>query len=202
MNRVMLAIAVLLVVGAVWMQVSPPQRATAAPADPLPEVAVSIEDNAVVVRGTRFTGAIFNEAAVQKERAVYSFLPHDRPVEFWTPTSWDIARVERRLARTMESMLTDSDARIEKNLTRYEWRAGGDTAYVATNLAKSCRQYVGFTVDGHRYILLNCFPLDDPWLGNWRHGIAMVADGGADFWRIIYDVEQDRCEDFDCNGTA
>jgi hypothetical protein len=203
MNRLMAFFALLLLGGIAWMMLAPPRSLTVLPPqEPLPTIIVTIEEGVVIVKGEKFTGAIFNEAVSKKDRWVSSDLPRTTDIDFWTPSSTDLARVERCLQRTMLQLLSDPGRKIPKRFGKYEPGLNSDTRHVATQLSKFCRQYVGCIIDGQHYILLNCFPRDEPFMAGWRHGFAMVADGGADFWRILYNVELDRSEDFDCNGSA
>jgi hypothetical protein len=67
-------------------------------------------------------------------------------------------------------------------------------------------QVVGYQKNGKRLIHFSFLPkrgtTEKGGLGSWRHRYYTVFDGGADFWQIEYDDEQDRFFDFTSNGYA
>jgi hypothetical protein len=62
-------------------------------------------------------------------------------------------------------------------------------------------QFVGIRVDGRRALHCNFFPAHDD-IDHDRKSYVYVLDGGADYWRINYDIEEGRCFDFDVNGES
>lgn len=62
-------------------------------------------------------------------------------------------------------------------------------------------QFVGIIVDGRKTLHCNFFPAED----DIRHDTktyVYVLDGGASYWRINFDTEEERCFDFDVNGES
>jgi hypothetical protein len=56
---------------------------------------------------------------------------------------------------------------------------------IEADLGKTLRQYSGVVVGGARRILVNAFP-DDNYC--YRDEFVSVPDGGAQFWRVQYDL--------------
>jgi hypothetical protein len=62
-------------------------------------------------------------------------------------------------------------------------------------------QFVGIMVDGRRALHCNFFPADDD-IQHDTDSYVYVLDGGASYWRINYDTQEDQCFDFDVNGES
>jgi len=110
------------------------------------------------------------------------------PTEFWTPTSADVKELEARLPSFLHAeALGAGDARK-------------DIIEVRRRLRTYRRQYVGFVLDGKKQILPNAFPKDEDFA--WKREFIVVSDGGASFWRVLYDVRQRRLHHLLINGIA
>ena len=107
------------------------------------------------------------------------------PAPYWTPAVADIAAAEARIAALFASMSNDRAYRISTNLPAYR------------------RQYLGYSIDGRKVILVNAF-CGHCWNGDtaWHGRLVEVDDGGPCFFRLHYDVEADRVDDLRINGDG
>jgi hypothetical protein len=107
------------------------------------------------------------------------------PGPYWAPGDAEIAAAEARIATTFASMSNERAYRISTNLPTYK------------------RQYLGYTIDGRRFIYANAFCVDhwqrDP---AWPARLVEVDDGGACYFSLHYDIEGDRIDRLSINGEA
>ena len=101
----------------------------------------------------------------------------ENPVLGWSPKLHDIEEVEAGLTAFLEGKS------LPLSPQRY------------------CFQYVGYSVDGGRYIYINIFPANRE-EDDWKQSAVIVCDGGKAYCGVVYNVEQNRFEQFDCNGEA
>jgi hypothetical protein len=135
------------------------------------------------VRGIDVQGVVIPASDAQKQAILFG-----GPTEFWTPTSADVKELEARLPSFLHAeALGAGDARE-------------DIIEVRRRLRTYRRQYVGLVLDGKRQILLNAFPKDEDFA--WKREFIEVSDGGASFWRVLYDVRQRRFHRLLINGVA
>ena len=89
-------------------------------------------------------------------------------------------------------------ADLEKNLPALNELSTKDSAWSKAHPEQAFRQYLGITVDRHRYIYINAIyggfsPRD-------RTEFTAVCDGGAAFWGAMYDPATHRFSDLRTNG--
>ncbi|MBA7686374.1 hypothetical protein ES703_94818 [subsurface metagenome] len=98
---------------------------------------------------------------------------------YWTPREKDILAAEAGIQDFMKA----SEPEIFKRLHQYG------------------RQYFGVIVDGRKRVYCNFFidPEEHPY---WKSSFVLVLDGGANYFRIEYDVDSKKCLNFHPNGEA
>lgn len=109
----------------------------------------------------------------------------DRPVEqYWQPSPQDVAN--------FKVALSDS---LNRRQPSGEPLPPAGHQYI--------RQYVGFTVKGHRFMCGNFFPAEH-WHGRpLPVGRAIrVRDGGASVWQALFNLSSGRIERIDFNGEG
>jgi hypothetical protein len=127
------------------------------------------------------TGVIFS--AEQLER-----LPNVHKIgvtpPYWTPSPEEIALLEARLKPYLEGA-TPPEARV-----------------IAARLGSYKRQYLGFTHDGKRWILVNGF-CEGHWKeeDTWRDRVVLVLDGGLCYFKVLYDPSRSQFEHLLINGA-
>jgi hypothetical protein len=110
------------------------------------------------------------------------------PRSLWVPD-------KEQTARALEVIV----AYLNKPLSP-EWK-NRQRIIVRNRFSSYCVQFVGILVEGRKALHCNFFPAaDDP--PRNRKTYVYVLDGGASYWRINVDTEEDRCFDFDVNGEA
>ena len=66
--------------------------------------------------------------------------------------------------------------------------------------AKNYRQYVAFTLNGHKTIYVHGFcvaPMKD-----WESHLEVIFDGGTCVWSVLYDVDSQTFSHLTTNGMA
>jgi hypothetical protein len=105
----------------------------------------------------------------------------------WTPSTAQIAELERRLPDALNTALSKR----------------------STNNARAeviARQYAGFLIGGRKTIYVNAFTKQETTAGayphDWRHSAVVVCDGGAVFFGVEYDPEKKTFANFAFNGAV
>jgi hypothetical protein len=131
---------------------------------------------------------------------------------YFSPTAAMITTLESRLRPALElgrekpetlyRLSTNAEDRAEES-----WGVRGALAEILQRF-EFRRQYVGIVVGGGaRRILVNCFPEVEPgkqdefadWTRSWQDS---VDDGGAEFWRIQYDLTMGQFLGFNINPSG
>jgi hypothetical protein len=107
----------------------------------------------------------------------------------WNPSESDVPYVlqQARLyveTRNKTSSSSDDREKIAGILARWD---------------KYACQVIGYTKDGKKLIRLNFF-VPEKEFRNWRHRYVVVADGGANFWQVDYDIEAHAFLNFGYHG--
>lgn len=101
-------------------------------------------------------------------------------VEFWTPTKAQALKAEEKIKEHLKDNSPSDAPDLWRDLPKYK------------------RQYVGIIVNGHKRIFCNFY--------RWNKPLSpkpiFVFDGGANFFRIEYDLEDEKCYNFKTNGYA
>jgi len=119
--------------------------------------------------------------------------------DVWTPDKKDIVTLERAFPSAVTLAL---DARGN----------GPDRDMVLRQLPHYARQYGGVTIAKRRYIYVNAFPTHlidfdhsdatDTMYPQWRKRAAVVCDGGASLFGVLYEPARDQFSQFAFNGVA
>lgn len=134
----------------------------------VPGTAISQEHSLLVD-----TGVIFS--AQQLERSADANRKMGITPPYWTPSSEDVARLERQLK---PYLATTPQAKAQS----------------------SKRQYLGYTKDGTRWIFVNSFC--EWWMKDrsWHEDIFIVFDGGPCFFTVRYDQSNSQFHELRVNG--
>jgi hypothetical protein len=62
-------------------------------------------------------------------------------------------------------------------------------------------QFVGTIIDGRKAIHCNFFQ-EEGGFNHDKYTYVLVLDGGTSYWRINYDIDKNKCFDFEVNGEA
>lgn len=131
---------------------------------------------------------------------------------YWTPTPDVIESIELALRGSLEgerSKFREMARASGVEEANVEWAVGAVSAVdeILAHYSEYRRQYIGIVVTGGaRRVLINNFPevrkgaRDD--FPNWLESWVDVDDGGAEFWRIEYDVGTKTFVGFDVNASA
>lgn len=127
------------------------------------------------------TGVIFTAERTAQVRPDGTALP----APYWTPSAADVAAAEARMAALFASMSNEKAYRISNSLPAYR------------------RQYLGYSMNGRKFILVNAF-CEHYWNRDtaWHGRLVEVDDGGTCFFRLHFDVEADRVDDLRINGDG
>jgi hypothetical protein len=118
------------------------------------------------------------------------------PTQRFAPTKAQILSVESSLLATHMHYLIKNPSVAA---TAYGAKC---ISQIYKNLAKSRRQYVGFYNEQQQPCLfINCFPQARNDL-NWLYQLVEVEDGGANYWRICFNLTTRQFFDFSFNGIA
>ena len=127
------------------------------------------------------TGVIFSAQQVERSPRLARMIGITPP--FWAPSREEIALLEAKLKRYLEGE-TPPEAKV-----------------IAARLGSYKRQYVGYTEDSKRRILVNGFceehlKEEDA----WRDRLVVMFDGGPCFFTVRYDTSRSRFEYLLING--
>ncbi len=136
-------------------------------------------DNAKIIKTNKLEGIICTN---YKE---WEFLfPQD--CIFWQPSKKEVLKAETDIEKYLAQSKLPRASRILNKLPEYR------------------RQYIGITVDGHKRIYCNFFYRE--YHGNNKSPLTekpvLVDDGGEWFFKIQYDMQEDKCLDLAINGEA
>jgi hypothetical protein len=98
------------------------------------------------------------------------------------PSDDSVRELEAGLREAVQARLTEASRQVEspareKDVARME--------HIKAGLDRTARQYAGIVVGGARRVLVNAFP-DDAYC--YRDEFISMQDGGAQFWRVQYDL--------------
>jgi hypothetical protein len=160
-------------------------------------------------------GVIFSEACGPAFAAGVRAAADSAVIGYWQPTTATLEALEARLRPALEvgrsrpeslaSMPRDAEARAEA-----VWGLKAAIGEILAHFGEFRRQYIGIVVrGGARRVLVNCFREVAPgateefpaWQNRWADA-DRVDDGGADYWRIEYDVSSGRFLGLDVNPSA
>src|ERR1700747_3073582 len=129
------------------------------------------------------TGAILSASQAEKATLARPMIEASPP--FWTPSTDDVAQLERALPSYIRSANIPSAGKIFTSIRNYR------------------RQYIGYTKDGEKWILVNGF-CDEYWRkrDSWHHNIVFVFDGGACFCRARYNASKAHFDGLEINGES
>ena len=156
------------------------------------------------VQGSAFDARVSSVTALQAEsrfaadgkRRQMTFPAWIAVDGFWTPSDDEVKRAEARIVETLIRSQWAPEALGDLDPERRAWYAR-EVGGILENLDGYDVQVAGIVVDGRRRIVASFHPpryASEDWV--------IVDDGGNSFWRIQYDLEDDCCLDFDCNGYA
>lgn len=140
----------------------------------------------LMVEGNGFRGVI-----IGKEHSDLIYLEKRYPVGklgFWTPNKKNVAEAELAIPRFLEQRGS------EEFSTELVFE-------IVTNLDKYIRQYCGIIKYKHKYIYCNFIreyerqDLSSGYYKNWENELICnwaIADGGSDYFDILYDVKKER----------
>lgn len=129
------------------------------------------------------SGVIFSADQTSKSAQQYPTIEVTPP--YWTPSVADISELNSKLKKYLHE---SKDAATDKVLTNY---------------ADYKIQYLGYSENGKKWILVNAF-CKSVWKENyaWHNSVVVVFDGGPCFFQIRYDVESFRFKRFEVNGES
>jgi len=113
---------------------------------------------------------------------------HNGPRSGWVPSKTQT----HRALETIVTFLNQTLSPEWKNRQRRVIRKRFSSYHV---------QFVGIIVDGQKALHCNFFPADDGFKHDTK-SYVYVLDGGASYWRINVNTEEDTCFDFDVNGEG
>ena len=129
------------------------------------------------------TGVIFS--AQQLERSADAYRKMGIMPPYWTPSSEDIARLERELKPYLAGETTPQAKVIG-----------------STKFGSYKRQYLGYTNDGRRWIFVNSFC--EWWTKEkgrlWHEDRFIVFDGGSCFFTVRYNQSNSQFHELKING--
>lgn len=136
------------------------------------------------------TGVIFTAEQAQHEDRWLGLSAEPDFRSYWTPTIDDVAQIETKLKAYLEASPEREGPRIAAALDRYR------------------RQYVGYSNDRGKSILVNAFC--DEYVKTdlkgddrlWREQVVLVFDGGSCFFRVHYGLSPARFERLWINGEG
>jgi len=125
---------------------------------------------------------------VPADRARHFYLDPSEKVRFWTPSQAEVDLLEERLPAFLKPPAS---------------KKSGRTDYIAKNLSRYGRQYVGLLDDsGAKRIWVSLIWLDDWNRDQLTKGVIMVSDGGDHYCRVTFELQSRRFEGLECNGVA
>jgi len=119
---------------------------------------------------------------------------------FWTPGPQDVLRAYSRIRAMLTTDATSPEGFIRARQLDDESLGHFEFGKIVEHFDEFTSQYLGVVVDGHRQMLCSFFPAKMGGLDEWI--IVPATDLGFWYWRVLYDLESDRCIDFAQGGDA
>jgi len=132
-------------------------------------------------------GVIFNADGLNPNDVKYFIYVKDNrnPDSYWTPTEADVLALEAKLPAYLKTKISADHYAygLWDKLTNYR------------------RQYVGYVIDGERFIYVNyfCDSFNDD---AWKTQLMMVMDGGECFFQVQYQLADQTFVSLSINGFA
>lgn len=148
------------------------------PEDPVAHRSGQCKNALPLVEGTPFKGVVLPSDLSRKTLKL-----HREGVEdTFRPSDDAVRELEAGMREAVQARLTEASRQVEspardRDVSRME--------RIRKHLDVTVRQYAGIVVGGARRILVNAFP-DDVYC--YRDEFISVDDGGAQFWRVQYDL--------------
>lgn len=149
------------------------------PSDPVAFQAGKCKNVLPLLEGVSFRGVVLPSDLSRKTLRLHRESVEDT----FRPGEDSVRELETGLREAIAARLSEASRQVEspardKDVARME--------QIKASLDKTVRQYAGVVVSGGaRRILVNAFP-DDAYC--YRDEFISVADGGAQFWRVQYDL--------------
>lgn len=103
-------------------------------------------------------------------------------------------------AKTQTSKALEAVYKFLDKKMAQEWREK-QRLVIKGQISSYYVQFLGIKIEGRKVIHCNFFR-DEDLFKRKKDSYVFVLDGGASFWRINYDIEKDKCLDFEVNGEA
>jgi hypothetical protein len=130
--------------------------------------------------------AIITSPEATRQFLKYQGVPYD---DIWTPVTKDLDGLDTSLNASL-----DSDTPIKA-------RTWMDREYVLAHFLQYNREYSGYIKDGVRYVICQMHGFDDGMRATQTpQTFAVIADGGCDIVRIVFNAETKGVVSIDCNG--
>jgi hypothetical protein len=148
------------------------------PDDPVALAAGKCKNALPLIEGVPFRGVVLPSDLSRKTLK----LKRENVEETFRPSDDDVRELETGLREAVQARLVEASRQVEspardKDMARMEKIKAGQGRVI--------RQYAGIVVGGARRILVNAFP-DDAYC--YRDEFVSMPDGGAQFWRVQYDL--------------
>ena len=150
----------------------------APPDDPVALAAGKCKNALPLLEGAPFRGVVLPSDLSRKTLKLQRAGVEDT----FRPSDDAVRELEAGLREAVQARLTEASRQVEspereKDVARME--------QIKAGLDRVVRQYSGVVIGGARRILVNAFP-DDAYC--YRDEFISVPDGGAQFWRVQYDL--------------
>jgi hypothetical protein len=166
------------------------------------------------VNAERVSGVIFDATCTQDVADYLRARTGAGASDYFAPSVEQVRALELRLRSALERGRAEPETLLpiagdREQRADMRWGVRGALDEILAHYARYRRQYAGVVLTGGvRRVLASPFPearageRDEfpDWTTRWL-GDA-VDDGGADYWRIQYDVSSERFSAFDVNGSA
>lgn len=152
-----------------------PQEPPGIPGDP---VAGNCKNVLPVIQGNGYRGVVLPSDTSRKTLRLWRSEVEDT----FRPSDDVVRELEAGLREAAQARLAEASKQVEspardKDVERMQ--------FIQKELPRVLRQYAGVVIGGARRVLVNAFP-DDAYC--YRDEFVNVADGGAQFWRVQYDL--------------
>ena len=117
----------------------------------------------------------------------------------WTPTKEETDKALEAVATYVQNIsFKNGTTPVEKNRIV-------EAKIITSQIARSCVQFIGQTLQGRKVIYCNFFPVHaaESASPSWEESEVHVGkDGGPEYWQIYYDPKTGKCSDLHVNGEA
>lgn len=153
------------------------------------------------------TGALLASARAKPPAKQWYIFHKDLATRHPTPmviTEWNVT------AKQVEKLLTQLEVYIRNPEHVAMWRAV-DLKQLKENYDRYSVQVIGTTKKGKKIVHLNFFTQDvmddkeldaEGGIADLRYNYFRTCDGGANYWRVDYEVESKKFSGFSINGGA